>query len=465
MIRLRSLISALISPLFSRVVSRAILSVLLTGFLAACDNASQGPKIETAKLENGLEIVVIPDFRANVVTHMLWYRVGSADEDVGKSGIAHFFEHLMFRGTQKIAPGEFSKTVARLGGQDNAFTSYDFTAYFQRVHKSKLDRMMEMEAERMQALIIEPKIVAVERDVILEERSMRVDGNPSSLLSEQMRARLHDGTAYAAPIIGWRREIEKLNATDASAFYRRFYAPDNAVLVVAGAVTLADVLPLAKTHYGQLVPSGKPRDARKVAEDLAVPAYDEPQILADARVRQPSWRRLYRLPQYRQTDRRLFAAADVLAEILGSGLTGRLYQRLVVAEKLATGTGAYSDTARLNNGEFMIYASLAPESDFARIAQAIDEEIIKAQNSLPQSDELARAKMQLVSDLVYARDSQQSMAQIFGQAAMLGLTPNEILNWPNEIEAVTAQDVQSAARLLLQTEHSLTGHLQGREAR
>ena len=169
--------------------------------LAACDTGPSGPQVETARLDNGLEIIVIPDFRADVVTHMLWYRVGSADEPKGKSGIAHFFEHLMFRGTENIAPGEFSKTVARLGGQDNAFTSYDFTAYFQRIHRDKLETMMRMEAERMQKLIIDADIVAIERDVILEERSMRVDGNPSSLLSEKMRARLHAGTAYAMPVI------------------------------------------------------------------------------------------------------------------------------------------------------------------------------------------------------------------------------------------------------------------------
>ena len=240
-----------------------IIILLLACGLAACDVAfetgSNGPQIGTAKLDNGLEIIVIPDFRADVVTHMLWYRVGSADEPKGKSGIAHFFEHLMFRGTQNIPSGEFSKTVARLGGQDNAFTSYDYTGYFQRIAKDKLGQMMAMEAERMQKLIIRPDIVAVERDVILEERSMRVDGRPSSLLAEQMRKRLHKGTAYEVPVIGWRAEIERLNADDARAFYRRYYAPDNAVLVVAGAVTLNEVTALAQRHYGSLKPSGKPR--------------------------------------------------------------------------------------------------------------------------------------------------------------------------------------------------------------
>ncbi|MGC6535542.1 MAG: M16 family metallopeptidase, partial [Parvibaculales bacterium] len=294
---------------------------------------------------------------------------------------------------------------------------------------------------------------------ILEERSMRVDGNPSSLLSEQMRARLHAGTAYAVPVIGWRKEIEQLNTADARAFYERFYAPDNAVLVVAGAVTLDDVLPLAEAHYGPLTPSSRPRDPRRVATDLTVADFDRVEVLADSRVRQASWRRMYRLPQYSRDERRLYAAADVLAEIIGNGSTGRLYEALVVDKKLAVSVGAYSDTARLDNGEFVLYASLTPGSNFTDVATAMDAVLADAKNRLPTQDEMARAKMQLVSDLVYARDSQQSMANIFGQAAMLGLTPQEIIDWPNVIESVTAEDVRRAAQLFLQRPHAIDSHL------
>ena len=443
---------------------RGLLSVLFTfclsGLLAACDPRPVGPAVETARLDNGLEIIVIPDFRADVVTHMLWYRVGSADEPQGKSGIAHFFEHLMFRGTENIAPGEFSKTVARLGGQDNAFTSYDFTAYFQRIHRDKLTTMMQMEAERMQKLIIDEAIVAVERDVILEERSMRVDTNPGSLLSERMRARLYDGIAYAVPVIGWRNEIEQLNAADASTFYRRYYAPDNAILVVAGAVTLDEVVALAKTHYGPLRPAGKPRDTLKAADDLRVDGHEKIEVLADARVRQPSWRRFYRLPAYGPQTERQLAALDVLAEILGSG-TGRLYRRLVIEERLAVAAGAYADSARLLNGEFLIYASPTPGVALADLSMPVEEEIDRLKDTLVSDAELARAKVQLVSGLVFARDSQQSMAQIFGRAAALGHAPSDMLQWPAEIEAVTRADVRAAAQAFLRTPHSLTGHLLG----
>lgn len=446
-------------------IKTKIATLFLAFALTACsdmfDATSDGLQIETAALENGLEIIVIPDFRADVVTHMLWYRVGSADEPKGKSGIAHFFEHLMFRGTENMPSGEFSKTVARLGGQDNAFTSYDFTAYFQRIAKDKLGQMMQMEAERMQKLIIQPDIVAVERDVILEERSMRVDGRPASLLAEQMRKRLHDGTAYAVPVIGWRAEIEQLNAKDAGNFYRRYYAPDNAVLVVAGAVTLAEVKALAQTHYGPLKRSGRPRDKRRAALELAVTDYRQPEVLADGRVRQNTWRRYYRLPQYKRAEKRQFVAADVLAEILSGGLTGRLYQSLVVDQKLAVNAGAYSDSSRLDNGEFVIYATPTPKASFAALAQAIEAEIDNLKSDEASEAELRRAKRQLVSGLVFARDSQQSMANIFGQAAMLGLTPDEVLGWVDEIEKITVADVRQAAQNLLVSRHSITGHLTG----
>jgi zinc protease len=447
--------------------ARRLLSLLsiiaFSAMLAACDprpNGSMGPNVGTARLANGLEIIVIPDFRADVVTHMLWYRVGSADEPIGKSGIAHFFEHLMFRGTENIAPGEFSKTVARLGGEDNAFTSYDFTAYFQRIHRDKLATMMQMEAERMQKLIIDEAIVAVERDVILEERSMRVDGNPSALLSERMRARLHANTPYGVPVIGWRDEIAKLNAADASAFYRRYYAPDNAILVVAGAVTRDEVVGLAETYYGPLRPADSPRAGLQAAEDLRVSDYDKIETLADARVRQPSWRRMYRLPAYSAATKRQLAALDIAAEILGSG-TGRLYRQLVVAQQNAVGAGAYADTSRLLNGELVVYASLIPGADFDNVRQTVDAEIAKLQETPVSDEELARAKVQLVSSLIYARDSQQSMAQIFGRAAALGLTPAEVLAWSSEIEQVTKADIRDAARALLQPAHAITGHLPG----
>ncbi|HHS94316.1 MAG TPA: insulinase family protein, partial [Rhodobacterales bacterium] len=208
------------------------------------------------RLNNGLQVVVIEDHRAPVVVQMLWYKAGAADEPARKSGIAHFLEHLMFKGTDDLAAGEFSDIVAANGGSDNAFTSQDYTAYYQRIAADRLGLMMQMEADRMRDLLLTPKDIETERQVILEERSQRTDSNPNALASEQMTAALFMNHPYRIPVIGWRHEMETLNHEDALAFYRRFYAPDNAVLVVAGDVQPDEVLALAQQYYGPIQPTG-----------------------------------------------------------------------------------------------------------------------------------------------------------------------------------------------------------------
>ena len=212
---------------------------------------AKSPAITNFVLPNGLEVVVIPDHRAPVVTHMLWYRVGSADETPGKSGLAHFLEHLMFKGTTKH-PAGFSQVVATIGGQENAFTSSDYTGYFQRVPRDQLKAMMEFEADRMTGLVLTDEVVKPELSVVLEEHNMRVANNPAARLGEQMEAALYLNHPYGRPVIGWRQEIEKLNRQDALDFYRRFYTPNNAVLVIAGDVTAAEVKKLAEETYGKV---------------------------------------------------------------------------------------------------------------------------------------------------------------------------------------------------------------------
>ncbi len=208
-------------------------------------------------LKNGLQVLVIPDHRAPVVTQMIWYKVGAADEPPGSSGIAHFLEHLMFKGTDLIPTGQFSKIIARNGGEDNAFTNHDVTAYFQRVAKDRLPKVMEMEADRMANLRLSEEDVATERKVILEERRSRVDNDPGSILQEQMMAALYANHPYGIPIIGWEHEIRALDREDALSFYRRFYAPDNAILVIAGDVEPEEVRRLAEETFGKLAPSDK----------------------------------------------------------------------------------------------------------------------------------------------------------------------------------------------------------------
>ena len=234
----------------------AAFSLASMAVAVAVDGARATPRVVEFTLGNGLQVLVIPDHRAPVVTQMIWYKVGAADEPPGSSGIAHFLEHLMFKGTDAIPPGQFSKIVAKNGGEDNAFTNHDVTAYFQRVAKDRLPTVMAMEADRMANLRLSKEDVATERDVILEERRSRVDNDPSSILQEQMMAALYTKHPYGIPIIGWAHEVAALDRDDALSFYKRFYAPNNALLVVAGDVEPDEVRKLAEETFGKLPPHG-----------------------------------------------------------------------------------------------------------------------------------------------------------------------------------------------------------------
>src|SRR3984885_7533625 len=238
------------SAAFAFVALVSTLAFSASGALAQTTVTSDPPASFT--LSNGLKVVVIPDHRTPVVTQMVWYKVGSADETPGKSGLAHFLEHLMFKGTAKHPVGEFSQTVLKIGGNENAFTSNDYTGYFQRIPREKLPLMMEFEADRMTGLVLKDENVLPERDVVLEEYNMRVANNPDARLAEQIMAALYLNHPYGRPVIGWHQEIEKLDREDALAFYRRFYAPNNATLVIAGDVTVDDVRPMVEASFGKV---------------------------------------------------------------------------------------------------------------------------------------------------------------------------------------------------------------------
>src|SRR5277367_538925 len=234
--------------------------------LAGTARAAPGPEVTDFKLANGLEVVVVPDHRAPVVTHMIWYKVGAADETAGKSGLAHFLEHLMFKGTEKHPGSAFSQDVAEIGGQENAFTTSDYTGFFQRVPREHLKEMMALEADRMTGLMLTDAVVRPELNVVLEEQNMRVANNPAARLGEQVDAALYLNHPYGRPVIGWRHEIEQLTRDDALAFYRRFYTPNNAVVIVAGDVTADEVKTDAEATYGkvaaraEIAPRNRPKE-------------------------------------------------------------------------------------------------------------------------------------------------------------------------------------------------------------
>jgi len=419
--------------------------------------ATGQPIPQSFTLANGMQVVVIEDRRAPVVTHMVWYRVGSADEPRGKSGIAHYLEHLMFKGTENVPPGEFSATVARNGGRENAFTSYDYTGYFQRVARDRLPLVMELEADRMTGLVLTEDLVLPERDVILEERSARIENDPGAILSEQMNAMLYLSHPYGTPIIGWEHEMRGLTYQDALDFYARWYDPANATLIVAGDIDMAELRPLAEQFYG-VVPSKGAFPQRARPQD---PPQRAPRrvVYEDARVEQPYVRRAYLAPSYTNGEPGEAEALDVLSEIIGGGATARIYKSLVVDQKIALSASGWYIGSSLDDGSIGFFAVPAPGTSLDQAEAALDAEIEKLLSDGVTAEEVERAKRALVADAIFAQDSQQSMARSYGVALSTGLSVEQAATWPDRVLAVTPEQVTQAARTYLRKERSVTGVL------
>jgi len=408
-------------------------------------------------LDNGMKVVVIPDHRAPVVTHMVWYKVGAADEQSGKSGIAHFLEHLLFKGTKKIAPGEFSKIISRNGGQDNAFTHLDYTGYFQRISKDRLEMVMEMEADRMQNLVLTDKDIKTERDVIKEERRTRTDNKPAQLFSEQMSAAQYTAHPYGIPIIGWMSEMAKLDRQDAMKFYHKYYTPSNAILVVAGDVTADQVKALAQKHYGVLKNTAITKPRLRTMEPKPIAARRV--IMRDKRVSSPYVMRQYLVPSYVTAKDNEALALDILTEILGSGTTSRMYKKLVIKEKIAVSTGSWYSGDNMDYGTFGFYAVPASGGDLNALEKQIDAIIADVLENGVTQQEIDRARKVLQAETVYLLDSQSSLARIFGRALVVGQSVDDVINWDDRLAAVTERDIKQAAAKVLQIRRSVTGFL------
>ena len=409
-------------------------------------------------LDNGLQVVVIQDHRTPVVTQMIWYKVGSADETPGKSGLAHFLEHLMFKGTAKHPAGEFSQTVLRVGGNENAFTSYDYTGFFQRVPREQLPRMMEFEADRMTGLILKDENVLPERDVVLEEYNMRVANNPDARLNEQIMAALYLNHPYGRPVIGWHHEIEKLTREEALAFYRRFYAPNNAILVIAGDVEPKEVRSLTEQTFGKV--AAQPSiPARRIRPQEPEPTAPRTVTLSDPQVEQPIVKRYYLVPSASTAAPGESAALDVLAQLMGGGSNSYLYRALVVDRPLAVDASAAYQGTSLDESQFSIAASPKPGVEFAQVEQVIDDVIAKIAETPAASEDLERVKTQLIAEAIYAQDNQATMARWYGGALTAGLSIEDIRSWPDRIRAVTGEQVQLAAKQWIDKKRSVTGYL------
>lgn len=430
---------------------------------AALPEISQSDGVSRFTLDNGLDVVVIPDHRAPVVTQMIWYHVGSADEIAGKSGIAHFLEHLMFKGTKNHPAGEFSAKIAAIGGRENAFTSYDYTAYFQRVAPEALEMVMEFESDRMENLVLDEEAVKTEREVILEERRMRVDSNPASMLMENTDATLFYNHPYRKPVIGWQQEMEKLSLKDAVDFYGQYYTPNNATLVIAGDVTPERVRDLVMKTWArvpkraEVQPRERPQEPVKHAARVVT--------LHDERVSTPSFRISWLVPSY--ADEKRFPgvkpgdapALDLLGEILGGSLRSRLYQELIVKQGIAANTGASYSGDALDDGTFSVYGAPQNGKTLAEVEKAVEAEMARIIKDGVTQTELDQARNRFLKAVIFARDSQSGMARIYGSTLAIGQTVDDIQKWPDVIRAVTTDQIKDAAARYLVKDQSVTSYL------
>ncbi|WP_425044449.1 M16 family metallopeptidase [Primorskyibacter sp. S87] len=443
--------------MFQRLALVATLMAAAIPAAASEANMQTEEAVTTFALDNGMQVVVVEDHRAPVVQHMVWYRIGSADEPVGSSGVAHFLEHLLFKATDNLASGELSATVAANGGQDNAFTSYDYTAYFQRVAADRLELMMQMESDRMQNLRLTEADIATERDVILEERNQRTDSNPRSLFGEQMNATQYYNHRYGVPVIGWRHEMETLDLDDALGFYKTYYAPNNAILVVSGDVYPEDVKRLAETYYG-VIPANPDLPERLRTQE-------PPQTAArrlkfkDARVAQPYVQRSYLAPERDAGAQEKAAALYLLAELLGGGTTSHLAEKLQFDSRTAVYTGAFYNGMSLDDATFDLIILPAEGVSLEEAEAALDEAVAAFIEEGVDADDLDRIKMQLRAAQIYARDNVDSIANRYGRALTSGLTVEDVQEWPSILQDVTGEDIIAAARSVLRPETSVTGWL------
>jgi zinc protease len=446
----------LVQP-YLRTALAASLVILMLSFSTYYSEAQATPVATEFELENGMKVVVVEDHRAPVVTHMVWYRTGAADEPPGVSGIAHFLEHLMFKSTDKIPNGEFSKIVSRLGGQDNAFTGQDVTAYYQRVAKDRLPIVMEMEADRMVNLRLDEKEVLTERNVILEERRSRTDNNPSALLDEQMSAMLYLSHPYGKPVIGWEHEMSRLTREDALTFYKRFYAPNNAILIVSGDVTPDEVKPLAEATFGKIPsnPGVKMQPRPQEPPHLAARRVE----LKDPRAGKPSIHRNYLAPAYLSAQPEEAEALDLLLKVLASGATSRIYKRLVIEDKVASSSGGwYSGSAR-DSGKISLYAVPVDGVGLDKVEAALDRVVAEVRAGGITAPELERAKKAYLAEYIYESDNQVTLARRYGWSLTVGRTVKDIEEWPDRIAKVSLDDVAKVAAKYLDIRRSVTGTL------
>lgn len=428
-----------------------VVAVALSGAAPA-----QPPRASQIVLQNGLQVIVVPDHRAPVVTQMLVYKVGAADDPPGLSGMAHFIERMMFRGTKSLPGPAFSQSIARNGGDDNAYTTHDYTVFYEQVPRDRLRAVMHLEADRMANLDLSDAGVATERDAVLDERRLRVDGDPRALVQEQALAALFLSHPYGRPVMGWSDEIRHIGRTEAENFYRRHYAPNNAILIIAGDVTPDAVRSAAEAEYGSV----SPHELTPRADYGQPPRLGETRLsIVSPNLTSSLFLRIYRVQSYAEAAPGHAEALEVLARLLGGDPTSVLYRRLVIERRLATDiSAAYEGYAR-DAGRFTVVAQPRPGVSLDTLEHAVDDTIAPYLRRPASKAELARAKVQLITGATFRRDSQFDTASAYARALAIGLTVYDVQQWPARIQAVTAKSVRDAAASSLLRKESVTAYL------
>ncbi|MFP5408486.1 MAG: M16 family metallopeptidase [Gammaproteobacteria bacterium] len=417
------------------------LVVLLTGGAQAT--------LTDVTLDNGMRVIVKEDRRAPVMVSQVWYRAGSMDEFNGTTGVAHVLEHMMFKGTKSVPPGEFSKRIAAAGGRENAFTSRDYTAYFQQMQKDRLELSMQLEADRMANLVISDDLFAKEIQVVMEERRLRTDDQAQSVVYERLMATAYQTHPYRRPIIGWMDDLQNMTAQDARDWYTRWYAPNNATLVVAGDVKADDVIALAKQHFGTLPARALP-ERKPQAEPEQIGAK---RIVVKAPAQLPYLLMAWHAPALRDWARDSEPyALQILAGVLSGNDSARLQNRLVKTQQIAVNASAGYDAVTRGPGMFMIDATPAQGKSVAELEKAIRTEIARVQREGISAAELARVKAQVIAADVYQRDSLFYQAMQLGDYVIAGLPPEALERRVEKLRAVSAAEVQAAAKKWLQDE-------------
>ena len=394
-------------------------------------------------LKNGLRVIVKEDRRAPTVVQMVWYRIGSMDEVDGASGVAHVLEHMMFKGTPTVGPGEFNKLVAAAGGKDNAFTSRDYTAYFQQVPREQLAEMMRLEADRMRHLNVDPKEFEQEIKVVMEERRMRTDDNPQSRLFEQMNAVAFQAHPYRRPIIGWMNDLENMSAADAKAWYDQWYVPNNAYVIIVGDVDHREVFALAEKYYGAL--AGRALPARKPQVEPAQDGTRRVNVKAPAEL--PILIMGYKTPVLRDVDKDTDPyALQMLAAILDGHDAARFNKKLVREDKVALSVGIDYDATARGPGMLYLHGTPAEGKTVVDLETALRAEIARIQKDGVSEAELKRARAQLVASEIYKLDSMFGQAMEIGQTESAGISYRQLDRMLERLQKVTAAEVQAVAK-------------------